>query len=457
MVFADAKYSDKTVVKSFEVPVIVKSSDYIAWSFSTKHKDIGFSVQLNGTDIVAYQRYNSHEESVSGVIEVPQDGVVLFLWDNSYSRFRSKSLSYATTVLSAADMSQFTSTIRQGDMYIKYRSSLRRCLLQQAAEKLSQSNPTAGVVGEEALMHGMSLEEIRFFRLEKEIERLISEKSQLEQECIESADTVTNQEGEIAELKAVVATLKAEKSLLDEEAHVLRQRLEDQENSAMKTLLDLKSSQETYNELIERHEAETLELKEKLERLSTEIQLKDDERLQAVESIRHDMEKVQERADAAEFALREEQQKRMNYEEKSESLQLLVDSGKEANAELTDKVNALSSERLELKKLCTHMQGVILDTKREVEVSEVQAQRKEHRDRAVEEMVTSGMENVHAQMTTQLKALSALMEEYKSIQQQNKESSEAASSESAATTSNLHKSVASMEIDVANVLKMLNE
>lgn len=75
--------------------------EYDCRRFKTKSRDIGFSVEFNGRVAVPYQRYDSHMNSVSGMLSAPSRGTATLIWDNTYSKLRSKLLSYQAAVVSA--------------------------------------------------------------------------------------------------------------------------------------------------------------------------------------------------------------------------------------------------------------------------------------------------------------------------------------------------------------------
>ncbi|CAE7614341.1 unnamed protein product, partial [Symbiodinium microadriaticum] len=183
VILVDAETTSKTVGREHRVSLEAHAYEYIAWSFSTKSKDIGFRVVQKGSDLVAYQRYNSHAAAATGIAEIPQNGVVELVWDNSYSKWRSKALTYACRVIPLAEVESASSiavsAIRQSVMYNKTRSSLKRCLLLQAADMKDGKSDN--------LLQGLSVEEIRFLRLEQQLDDLSDQKSILEfdlSECV---------------------------------------------------------------------------------------------------------------------------------------------------------------------------------------------------------------------------------------------------------------------------------
>ena len=94
----------KTILRSHEMVKDVESEGFVvAWSFRTKSRDIGFSVEFNGKSVVPYQRYDSHAHMVSGMISVPEKGQAKLVWDNTYSKLRSKVLIYRVRVVDAVE------------------------------------------------------------------------------------------------------------------------------------------------------------------------------------------------------------------------------------------------------------------------------------------------------------------------------------------------------------------
>ena len=75
----------------------------IIWRFSTKSKDIGFSAEFEGSNVVAYQRYNSHESEITGHLIAPSDGKAVLIWDNTYSKMLNKQLSYIVKIIEGHD------------------------------------------------------------------------------------------------------------------------------------------------------------------------------------------------------------------------------------------------------------------------------------------------------------------------------------------------------------------
>eukprot|EP01105_Mastigella_eilhardi_P027597 TRINITY_DN85_c1_g1_i1.p1 TRINITY_DN85_c1_g1~~TRINITY_DN85_c1_g1_i1.p1 ORF type:complete len:437 (+),score=157.66 TRINITY_DN85_c1_g1_i1:404-1714(+) len=79
------------------VRVPVKTGDSVSWEFTTD-KDIKFRVSTETTNgetvVVPLALVNSHEAPVKGSHDAAEDGSVHLFWDNSYSWFSSKNLTY---------------------------------------------------------------------------------------------------------------------------------------------------------------------------------------------------------------------------------------------------------------------------------------------------------------------------------------------------------------------------
>ncbi|RYH07056.1 hypothetical protein EON65_42175, partial [archaeon] len=59
--------------KEVTVTLSPPADSVVLWSFTTEHHNIGFSVLYNDIEVVAYQRYNAHEKSVRGYMEIRGD------------------------------------------------------------------------------------------------------------------------------------------------------------------------------------------------------------------------------------------------------------------------------------------------------------------------------------------------------------------------------------------------
>ncbi|MES1909549.1 MAG: hypothetical protein MHM6MM_002267 [Cercozoa sp. M6MM] len=88
---------------SFETSVVVAAGDEVQWHFKTRSKDIGFSARFvpaacDEVVIEELSRHNSHERSVRGSWTATEAGEVRLHFDNTYSRWTSKTLLYSLKV-----------------------------------------------------------------------------------------------------------------------------------------------------------------------------------------------------------------------------------------------------------------------------------------------------------------------------------------------------------------------
>ena len=152
----------KTVRKEFRLSLNVEAGQVVIWSFETKQRDIGFAVYFNEiSEVATYQRYNSHECKIFGCFEVPltlpdgvtpgEDGKIDLVWDNSYSKFHSKTLIYMTKVCTREtyDLVMMTSErMKQVKrQFIQQRKILQRVLQKVATEILSGNTGGGGGSG----------------------------------------------------------------------------------------------------------------------------------------------------------------------------------------------------------------------------------------------------------------------------------------------------------------------
>eukprot|EP00455_Lapot_gusevi_P033776 TRINITY_DN3703_c0_g1_i1.p1 TRINITY_DN3703_c0_g1~~TRINITY_DN3703_c0_g1_i1.p1 ORF type:complete len:406 (-),score=61.79 TRINITY_DN3703_c0_g1_i1:143-1360(-) len=88
-------------------PSFAKGTKF-SWYFRSKDYDVGFSAHWlaeNKEDVLvpvfAYQKCDSHVTPQSGSYIARTPGKLVFIWDNSYSRFRSKTFSYSVQLSEA--------------------------------------------------------------------------------------------------------------------------------------------------------------------------------------------------------------------------------------------------------------------------------------------------------------------------------------------------------------------
>ncbi|CAH0476751.1 unnamed protein product [Peronospora belbahrii] len=84
----------------FQLPIKLDASKgELLYSFSTRNYDVNFGVQMISADgdlieLLGTRRYESHKEQVQGRLSLTGPGMVLLLWDNSFSWVNSKQLAY---------------------------------------------------------------------------------------------------------------------------------------------------------------------------------------------------------------------------------------------------------------------------------------------------------------------------------------------------------------------------
>merc|ERR1719197_222126 len=103
---ADISYKSSSTpirdVFKLKIPVNI-SEARVLYKFSTEDYDISFAVIFEGLDgatevILPSGRVDSHFEPISGAITVHKPGSIVLEWDNSYSWFNTKTLSYAVSL-----------------------------------------------------------------------------------------------------------------------------------------------------------------------------------------------------------------------------------------------------------------------------------------------------------------------------------------------------------------------
>lgn len=142
VVLGNVPVTNKTVGKQFSVSLSVSEGNVVMWSFRTKNKDIGFSVEFNDIIVLPYQRHQSHQTKVDGEFEVTGPGTVVLIWDNSYSVMRSKLLEYSVKALpreeyaAAVEIAREAAILRQNNLQHR---ELLRTVLGQVGKDLLES------------------------------------------------------------------------------------------------------------------------------------------------------------------------------------------------------------------------------------------------------------------------------------------------------------------------------
>ena len=140
-----------TVLREYTVKLEVRATQYIAWRFYTKNKDIGFDISMSGLEggLLPYQRYKSHEQTVEDIIQIPLDGTLILHWDNSYSKVLSKQLTFVYRVIDAEIYDNTTEVClnftRNKHEFESKRNALRRILTSKSTSILANSGIRASM------------------------------------------------------------------------------------------------------------------------------------------------------------------------------------------------------------------------------------------------------------------------------------------------------------------------
>lgn len=224
----------RTVTKDFEIPVELQSKQILVWRFITKHKDIGFSVVINNQCVIPYQRHNSHEVTIDGMLEATNDCTAILIWDNSYSKMRSKTLSCAVKVLDPEDYESHQLSCaeisRERRHFERRRQALRAALIGSAEALMHSPNVS---VGSPVDKQSYATDELK-----AEIAQLRHEKASLQNALID-AEAAWKQEShvknmlndqygaDIAEKDATIASLTAQVAELTLLKAQLREKQEE--------------------------------------------------------------------------------------------------------------------------------------------------------------------------------------------------------------------------------------
>jgi len=84
---------------SLYIPFVVERDSTLKWEFKSSTYDIGFGLLFelddgNKTEIMKIKRYDSHIVKTEGACTVTSSGTYVFVWDNYYSKLRSKEINY---------------------------------------------------------------------------------------------------------------------------------------------------------------------------------------------------------------------------------------------------------------------------------------------------------------------------------------------------------------------------
>jgi hypothetical protein len=136
----------------------VPANVVVIWAFNTVKYDIGFSILHNKREVCKYQRYDSHQKIIKGHFEMQIGGDVSFVWDNSYSKWRSKTLNFVIRVVTTAEFALAQTIAAQG-MKDKAQFLAQRTMIKAALTGLSSRilQAKGNIIASTALPHTPSL------------------------------------------------------------------------------------------------------------------------------------------------------------------------------------------------------------------------------------------------------------------------------------------------------------
>ncbi|KAM3570502.1 hypothetical protein VYU27_007426 [Nannochloropsis oceanica] len=172
------KSSGTPVRYLFKLPVPVDTAGtHVTYRFASDEFDISFAVFFLGVEedakmeiVLPAARVNSHQEPVSGDITVHRPGTVILLWDNTYSWFATKALSYSVHL-----------RYPTGPTAERERGSRARAIVAAAEKDIQKAEEKKRVVQEEA-------------------QTLTSEVAQLEQQLALLQTTLSDKKHELSTL-----------------------------------------------------------------------------------------------------------------------------------------------------------------------------------------------------------------------------------------------------------------
>ena len=162
VILEDEKDVEKVIVagREYQVKMLdVAGESVVVWRFSTHARDIGFSVLYNETEVVKYQRLEAQNKPINGLFEVPCSAIdangqpcdshdVILKFDNSYSKLRSKALTYTVRTVSYSDYLaavQKAKDVNQTKEFHQRQRSMLKAALLIASRRLNGSGQ--GAVG----------------------------------------------------------------------------------------------------------------------------------------------------------------------------------------------------------------------------------------------------------------------------------------------------------------------
>lgn len=139
VLISSKKPAKKVVSRDFKISADVSTNSVVLWKFTTKEYDIGFSLSIDNKEVLTYQRYSSHIKPITGLLQMTQSGRLEMIWDNSYSKFRSKKLRYIVQVISGSQFdharSRAAEETKARKAHFEQLSLLRSALVRHSAPK----------------------------------------------------------------------------------------------------------------------------------------------------------------------------------------------------------------------------------------------------------------------------------------------------------------------------------
>jgi len=141
-----------TVAKEHDTSINATIGDILVWSFATKKMDIGFTITYSdGTIALPYQRYDSFSSTISGSLELVRPGPMTLAWDNGYSKFFSKKLTYLVKAVGKEEFDVYSRIAyekgRERQRFEQQRVVLKRamsaalrCLLASTGEGIAKTS-----------------------------------------------------------------------------------------------------------------------------------------------------------------------------------------------------------------------------------------------------------------------------------------------------------------------------
>ena len=214
LLLSGLEMTTRTVRADRHQEVTVPANSFVVWAFHTVSHDIGFSIIHEKKEIFKYQRCDSHQKVMKGHFEMRNGGNVSFIWDNSYSRWRSKTVHYVIRVVTAIEYEEARNIAIQQKkdkaLFLLQRNMMKTTLTTLSANLLEEKGytiaataipnlvPMSRLTHSDGIGSGLSRS---LSRTDSEVESALS---------VENATTVTS---------TTIATATADPSLTHTQVH----------------------------------------------------------------------------------------------------------------------------------------------------------------------------------------------------------------------------------------------